>query len=323
MIVLTGGAGFIGSCFLAKLNAEGISDVVVVDELGSGEKWKNLLGKNYEDVVHKDEFIDLINQDRLPWPVSAVVHLGACSSTTEKDADYLLYNNYHYTLDLAKWAIEQDVRFIYASSGATYGDGSLGFSDSLDLLPQLRPLNMYGMSKHMFDQWVLKHELENRLCGLKFFNVFGPNEYHKGDMSSVVFKSYQHILDSGTIELFRSYRPDYKDGEQKRDFVYVKDCNEVLWWLLNEEKINGIFNIGSGEARTWNDLAKSVFTALGRVPHITYIDMPENLQGYYQYFTQASVTTLKEAGCPVEFTRLEEAVADYVQTYLTKPNRYL
>ncbi len=322
MIVITGGAGFIGSAMLAKLNEQGETDILVVDELGTGAKWKNLVGKQFTDYVHKDNFIEMLLNERLP-KVEAIIHMGANSSTTEKDVDHLMENNYRYSKILAEWSIRKKARFIYASSGATYGDGALGFSDDDDTSAKLIPLNAYGYSKQIFDLWVLQNALQNKVAGIKFFNVFGPNEYHKGDMRSLVCKAYAQIQEIGKIKLFKSYKPEYKHGEQVRDFVYIKDCTDVLWWLLNTPKVNGIFNLGTGQARTWNDLSRSVFSALGLAPNIEYIDMPEEIRGAYQYRTEASVEKLFRAGCPVRFRPLEDAVKDYVQGYLHPDVKYL
>jgi ADP-glyceromanno-heptose 6-epimerase precursor (EC 5.1.3.20) len=239
MIVVTGGAGFIGSAFVWKLNSEGIEDIVVVDRLGTSDKWKNLVNRRFVEYIHKDDFLKMIYADQVPFTVRAVVHMGACSSTTEKDADYLWTNNYLYSCRLADWAIRNGIRFLYASSAATYGDGSLGFSDDDETTALLRPINMYGYSKQVFDLWALKRGADRHMAGLKFFNVFGPNEYHKGDMTSVVFKAFHQIRETGKVRLFKSYRPEYPDGGQMRDFVYVKDCVEAMWWLLNHREANG------------------------------------------------------------------------------------
>ncbi|MFA5833458.1 MAG: ADP-glyceromanno-heptose 6-epimerase [Bacteroidota bacterium] len=322
MIVVTGGAGFIGSAMIAKLNEKGESDILVVDELGTSSKWKNLVGKRFTDYIHKDNFIEMLLNDRLP-KIEAIIHMGANSSTTEKDVDHLMENNYRYTRILAEWAIRKKARFIYASSGATYGDGMLGFSDDDGVSPTLVPLNAYGYSKQILDLWVLQHELQSKIVGIKFFNVFGPNEYHKGEMKSLVCKAYNQIQEIGKIRLFKSYKPEYKHGEQVRDFVYIKDCTEVLWWFLNSPKVNGIFNLGTGKARTWNDLAKAVFSALNIPPNIEYIEMPEEIRGAYQYHTEATITKLQSSGCPVQFRSLEESVKDYVQNYLHLNSKHL
>ena len=323
MIVVTGGAGFIGSAFVWKLNQEGIDDIVIVDHLGTSDKWKNLVNLRFIEYIKKDDFLQMIYTDQVPFRVRAVIHMGACSSTTERDADYLWMNNYLYSCRLADWALTKQIRFIYASSAATYGDGSLGFADDDALIPALRPINMYGYSKQVFDLWVLKREAEMQIAGIKFFNVFGPNEYHKGDMRSVVHKAYGQIKETGRVRLFKSYRPEYKDGGQMRDFVYIKDCVEVLWWLLEHIEINGIFNLGTGRARSWNDLIHAVFTAMNLPPNIEYINMPPGLDAQYQYFTEAKMEKLKSTGCPVVCRSLEDAVRDYVVNHMQKTDPHL
>jgi ADP-L-glycero-D-manno-heptose 6-epimerase len=323
MIVVTGGAGFIGSAFVAKLNDEGIDDIVIVDELGTTEKWRNLVKRRYADYLDKGDFLSLIGRDRAPFPIEAVVHMGACSSTTERDAGYLMENNFHYTCRLAEWVLAHGIRFIYASSAATYGDGAQGFSDADETSRRLRPINMYGYSKQLFDLRVLRQGVADRVVGVKFFNVFGPNEYHKGDMTSMIFKAFHQIRETGRVRLFKSYKPEYDDGGQMRDFVYVKDCVEILWWLLGHREVNGIFNLGTGRARTWNDLIRAVFSSLAIPPRIDYIEMPEAIRGQYQYFTEAKMEKLRVAGCPAAFRPLEEAVADYVKNNLLKDDPYL
>ncbi|HOJ51053.1 MAG TPA: ADP-glyceromanno-heptose 6-epimerase [Syntrophales bacterium] len=323
MIVVTGGAGFIGSAFVWRLNRAGIKDIVIVDRLGNGEKWKNLVKLRYRDFYHKDAFLRLVKEDAVPFSVEAVVHLGACSNTMERDADYLWENNVRYSQYLARWALKRDIRFIYASSAATYGDGSRGFSDDDETTRLLKPINMYGYSKQAFDLWILDHDLSRLVVGIKFFNVFGPNEYHKGEMRSVVHKAVGQVLAEGKVRLFRSYRPEYEDGGQKRDFIYVKDCVDVLWWLLQHPEVTGIYNLGTGRARTWNDLVYAIFSALQREPVIEYIDMPPGLERQYQYFTEARMEKLQGTGCPLSFSSLEEAVSDYVQGYLTSDDPYL
>ncbi|MCK9408381.1 MAG: ADP-glyceromanno-heptose 6-epimerase [Bacteroidetes bacterium] len=322
MIIVTGGAGFIGSAMVAKLNAQGETNILVVDELGTSGKWKNLVGKQFADFIHKDHFIEMLLNERLP-KVAAIIHMGANSSTTEKDVDHLMENNYRYTRILAEWSVRKKVRFIYASSGATYGDGSMGFSDADSVSPRLIPLNAYGYSKQLLDQWVLQHDLQQKVVGVKFFNVFGPNEYHKGEMKSLICKAYTQIQEMGKIRLFKSYKPEYKHGEQVRDFVYIKDCTEVLWWFLNSPKVNGIYNLGTGRARSWNDLAKAIFSALEISPNIEYVDMPEEIRTAYQYHTEAETTKLQSVQCPVQFRSLEDSVKEYVQNYLHPELRYL
>ena len=316
-IVVTGGAGFIGSNLIAALNERGVDEILVVDELGQDEKWKNLVGLRYEDFMDKDEFRLAVRHDTL-GKVKTVFHLGACSSTTEKNAHYLADNNFVYTKELCQWCLQNDARFIYASSAATYGDGSRGYEDDPESTMSLAPLNMYGYSKHMFDLWALRRDLFDQIVGLKYFNVYGPREDHKGDMRSVINKAYQQILETGEVKLFKSYRPDYKDGEQVRDFVYVRDAVAVTLFFHDHTRESGLFNCGSGKARTWNDLVKAVFKALGREPRIVYIDMPETLCSKYQYHTQADVTLLREAGYDAPFTELEAGVEEYVKNWLMK-----
>ncbi len=323
MIVVTGGAGFIGSSVVWKLNVEGVDDIVIVDSLGTSMKWKNLVNRKFVDYLDKDDFLELVLDDRVPFDIDGIVHMGACSSTTERDADYLMENNYRYTAQLARWASERNIRFIYASSAATYGDGSKGFSDDNRTNAELRPINMYGYSKQLLDLWVLRNGLERKITGLKFFNVFGPNEYHKGDMRSVIHKSFQQIRETGKVQLFKSYRPDFRHGEQKRDFIYVKECAEVIWWLLENREVAGIFNLGTGHARTWKDLVRAVFAAMGLEPRIEYVEMPEVIRPQYQYFTEAKMDKLSSNDCPVQFSLLEDAVSDYVINYLEKDEQYL
>jgi ADP-L-glycero-D-manno-heptose 6-epimerase len=322
-VLVTGGAGFIGSALVWKLNREGIEDILVVDSLDSTEKWQNLVPLRYTDYLHKDVFIRQIRENSVAYHPDAVVHLGACSSTTERNADYLMENNFHYTRHLAEWAHYRGIRFVYASSAATYGDGSLGFSDDESVAVTLQPLNMYGYSKSLFDLYAIRNRLTDRIAGVKFFNVFGPNEYHKADMISMVLRAFRQVRDTGSIRLFESNHPDYPHGGQKRDFVYVKDCVDVLWWLLQNHAANGIFNLGTGEARTWNALATAVFAALDLQPSIEYIPMPENLKGKYQYFTEAQMERLRAAGYTAEFRSLENSVRDYVAGYLKPGERYL
>ncbi|MFO7818210.1 MAG: ADP-glyceromanno-heptose 6-epimerase [Desulfovibrionales bacterium] len=322
MYIVTGGAGFIGSAFVWELNKQGIEDILIVDNLGYGEKWKNLTGLKFIDYEHRDRLFDLLEKGRLP-AVKGIIHMGACSSTTERDAEFLMRNNFHYSQDLALFCVSKGVRFIYASSAATYGDGQSGFDDSHAALDLYRPLNMYGYSKHLFDLWAWKKNLLSQMAGLKFFNVFGPNEYHKEDMKSVICKAYSQIKETGGLKLFRSYHEDYPHGGQMRDFIYVKDCTAVMYWLLENKEVNGVFNLGTGTPRTWNDLARAVFTAMGREPRIEYIQMPESLRPKYQYYTRAQMEKLQAVGCPLNFTSLEDGARDYVQNYLAAPDPYL
>ncbi|MDD5439864.1 MAG: ADP-glyceromanno-heptose 6-epimerase [Candidatus Omnitrophica bacterium] len=315
MIILTGGAGFIGSAFLWKLNQMGITDILVVDALGETDKWKNLRAKRFSDYIQKMDFLELVNENKLPKP-EAVVHMGACSSTTLTDANYFIKNNYEYTKTLAAWAMKHKAPFLYASSAATYGDGAQGYSDDHKGIPALEPLNMYGYSKQLFDLWALHNGCIKKITGIKFFNVFGPNEYHKGEMMSVICKQFRLVKNDGVIKLFRSYRPDYKDGEQKRDFIYIKDTIEVMYWFFTHPGKTGLFNLGTGRARSWNDIAAAMFSSLGKKPRIEYIEMPDYLKPKYQYFTQADMDKLRKAGCRHTFQSLEDSIRDYTK-YLT------
>lgn len=317
MIVVTGGAGFIGSVLISHLNSLGYENIIVVDRLGTQDKWKNLSGLKFQDFYHKDEFFNMMLDERLPFSPDAVIHLGACSATTEKDADYLIKNNLRYSQEIVKYALPRKARFIYASSAATYGDGHFGYDDE-NQIDVYKPLNMYGFSKHLFDLWTITMEIQDKIAGLKFFNVFGPNEYHKGDMRSVVNKAFEQIQSEGKVNLFKSDIPEYKDGEQRRDFIYVKDAVSIITYFLEHPEKGGIFNVGSGNARSWNDLVSAIFSAMNKEKNIEYIDMPSNLKGKYQYFTEAKIDKLKKAGYDKEFFSLEEGVKDYVQNYLMK-----
>jgi len=322
MIVVTGGAGFIGSCFVWKLNQLGVDDILIVDHLGRDDKWKNLVEKRFSDYCDKDEFVERLEAGVYDGAVSGIMHLGACSATTEQDADYLAANNLQYSQVVARWCVAQNVKLWYASSAATYGDGTRGYSDDDAATPHFRPLNMYGFSKHLFDLWVLRQGWQTRFTGIKFFNVFGPNEYHKGGMRSVIHKAFPEVRATGRMRLFKSYRPDYGDGSQQRDFVYIKDVLEVMGFFFTRPEVSGIYNLGTGQARSWNDVARAMFAALGIEGTIEYIEMPEELRDKYQYFTQADLTKLRRAGCTHQFMSLEESVRDYVQNYLL-PGAYL
>ena len=318
-IIVTGAAGFIGRNIVEQLNRRGHENLLLVDHLGTDEKWQNLIGLKYEDIISPDCLLELLAADKLP-KTAACVHEGACSATTEKNADFLLENNYRYTRILCEWSLRNGTRFVYASSAATYGDGSLGYSDDDTVTPSLRPLNMYGYSKHMFDLWALRAGLLDKIVGLKYFNVYGPYENHKGDMRSLVQKAYHQIKRAGYIELFKSDRPDYRDGEQKRDFVYVRDAaNVTLHFALDRPDLGGLYNCGAGQARTWLDLAHALFAAMDMKPDIRFIEMPEILRGKYQYFTQADAKKLQTVGGYTKpFASVEEGVADYVKTHLAK-----
>lgn len=320
MIIVTGAAGFIGSCIVSRFNKDGREDLVLVDHIENDLKKKNLEGKKYQSYFEKEEFRNLIQSGEFSEEVSCVVHMGACSSTTFQDADYFEDNNYQYTKTLAQWSLEKGARFIYASSAATYGDGSNGYKDDDDTVFKCKPLNLYGESKQKFDEWVLDNDLSEKMVGLKFFNVYGPNEYHKEDMRSIVAKSYETVVEEGVMRLFKSTHPDFKDGGQKRDFIYVKDAVEVIMFFVNHSEKNGIFNVGTGEARTWNDLANALFNAVGKETKIEYIDMPKSLVARYQNFTQADMNKLRSVGYKAKFTSLEDAVANYAG-YL-KDNSY-
>jgi ADP-L-glycero-D-manno-heptose 6-epimerase len=318
MIVVTGGAGFIGSAIVWRLNTLGKDDIIIVDELGTTDKWKNLVGLKFQEFVHKDDFISAIVEDTIEFPIESIIHMGANSSTTEKDADHLFSNNYLYTQELAKYCLSKNIRFIYASSAATYGDGSLGFVDDETKLETLRPLNMYGYSKQLFDLWAKKNNVLNKIVGIKYFNVFGPNEYHKGDMRSVVHKAFEQVRDTGKVRLFKSLNPKYKDGEQMRDFVYIKDAIDMTLYFIDHPDKNGIFNVGAGKARTWNDLVSALFNAIGKPVNIEYIDLPDHLREKYQYFTEANLDKIRSAGYNKATTSLEDGVNDYVKNYLLK-----
>jgi ADP-L-glycero-D-manno-heptose 6-epimerase len=319
-VLVTGGAGFIGSALVWALNWRGCDDIVVCDRLGADEKWRNLAPLRFAEFVEADD-LRLRLQSGALGKFDLVLHMGACSSTTERDAGFLFRNNFEFTRDLADWSLAKDVRFVYASSAATYGDGSAGMEDDDSKLDTLRPLNMYGYSKHLFDLHARRAGFLDDIVGLKYFNVFGPNEDHKGDMRSLVHKSFSQVENEDVIRLFTSYRKDYSDGEQKRDFLYVKDAVAMTLHLAATKKAGGLFNIGSGKARTWIDLANSVFAALDKKPKIEFIEMPEAIRDKYQYFTQADISRLRAAGYKAPITSLETAVKDYVRNYLAPDKR--
>jgi len=319
-VLVTGGAGFIGSALVWALNRRGCEDIVVCDILGKDEKWRNLTPVRYADYVEADTLLPRLQSGAL-GKFDLVLHLGACSATTEKDASYLIRNNYEFTKDLAGWSLANQARFVYASSAATYGDGSAGMDDDDSKLDTLRPLNMYGYSKHLFDVHARRGGFLRQLVGLKYFNVFGPNEDHKADMRSLVHKSTAQVQKEGLIRLFKSYRPDYRDGEQKRDFLYVKDAVAMTLHLAATPSAGGLYNVGSGGARTWVDLANAVFTALNRKPEIHFIEMPETIRDKYQYFTEANLARLRSTGYTTPVTSLENAVSDYVRNYLVPDRR--
>ena len=327
MIVATGGAGFIGSNLVAALERRALP-VVVVDRLGTSEKWRNIAGRELHELLPPERLFAFLAANAAR--IEMVFHLGAISSTTETDADLIVENNFRLSVDLWRWCADHRVRFVYASSAATYGDGSAGFIDdgSIAGLARLRPLNAYGWSKHLFDRWLARAALSDEAgppqsVGLKFFNVYGPNEYHKGDMMSVVARLYPQISAGQPARLFKSYRPDVPDGGQSRDFIWVGDCVGVMLWLLDEPDVSGLFNVGTGMARSFRDLASATFAALGLEPRIEYIDMPETLRSKYQYFTQADMQKLLAAGFVAPFTALEDGVRTYVQDYLAAPTPFV
>jgi ADP-L-glycero-D-manno-heptose 6-epimerase len=316
-ILVTGGAGFIGSALVWALNCRSFDNILVCDELATDEKWRNLIPLRFDDYIAAADLLELVRSQRpVLDDIGTVFHLGACSATTERDLGYLMRNNYQFTRDLAEWAVRHRLRFVYASSAATYGDGSAGMSDDSERLEQLRPLNGYAFSKHRFDLYAKRRGLLEFIVGLKYFNVFGPNEGHKKEMRSVVHKAFEQVLEIGKIQLFKSYRPEYRDGEQQRDFLYVKDAVEMTLFLATQLPARGLFNLGSGKARTWNELASAIFAALNKPPKIEYVEMPEGLRDKYQYFTEANIEKLRSLGYPSPAFTLEQGVADYVQNHL-------
>ncbi len=321
-LFVTGGAGFIGSALVWELNRRGCENIVVCDRLSSDEKWKNLVPLRFADYIDGNELLQAVQHS--PGKLGRfdhVLHLGACSATTERDADYLMRNNYEFTKQLCQWSLANQTRFVYASSAATYGDGAHGMNDQDPDIHKLRPLNMYGYSKHLFDLHAKREGWLPKIVGLKYFNVYGPNEDHKADMRSLVHKACGQILATGKVQLFKSYRPDYKHGEQMRDFLYVKDAIRMTLHLAETSSAGGLFNLGSGKAHTWIELATAIFTALGKEPVIEFIDMPEHLQSKYQYYTCADIAKLRASGFTQDITALTEAVRDYVQGYLVPDKR--
>ncbi|MBJ7449993.1 MAG: ADP-glyceromanno-heptose 6-epimerase [Parachlamydiales bacterium] len=313
LIVVTGGAGFIGSGVIRYLNDQGRQNIVVVDELGDTDKWKNLVGKSYYDILDKKDLNNwLVDRQN---DIKGFIHLGACSDTMETDASYLLENNYRFSVNLAEYALKHGHRFIYASSAATYGDGLQGFSDNHQEIDHLKPLNMYGYSKHIFDLWLKRQGVLDKVVGLKYFNVFGPNEWHKGRMSSAVVHLLKQAQQEGVVRLFKSSDKQYGDGDQVRDFLYVKDAAAMTCAFL-DNSFGGLFNIGFGKPRTWNDLAKSLIKALGKDIPIEYIPMPQQLVGKYQNYTCADMSKHDQLGLTKAQWPLEKAVEDYVSNYL-------
>ena len=332
MIIVTGAAGMIGSAMVWKLNEMGRNDIIVVDKLRTEEKWLNLRKRDYADWVDRDELFNWLANPANAGKITGVVHMGACSATTERDGDFLMENNYGYSKKLWDFCAARQIPYVYASSAATYGAGELGYNDDVtpEELKKLQPLNKYGYSKKIFDDWAFKHSIApKQWCGLKLFNVYGPQEYHKGRMASMVFHTFNQYRDNGGVKLFKSHKEGFKDGEQLRDFVYLKDVVDVMYFLLTEKVESGVYNIGTGEARSFLDLSMATMRAASNNPElkvedvVEFIPMPEDLRGRYQYFTQASMEKLKRTGYTKKFTSLEEGVKDYVQNYLAKEDSYL
>lgn len=318
MILITGAAGFIGSVLVKELNLKGREDIILVDRLASDDKWKNLRGKSFIDYIHADELFSGL-WDEVLAGITEIYHLGACSSTTERNMDYLMENNVNFSKYLYELAVEKDLPIIYASSAATYGALESGFDDSHDKVKGLRPLNAYGYSKQLFDEWVMKTEKRpSRWYGIKFFNVFGPNEYHKNDMRSLVHKAFGQIRATDKVKLFKSHRPDFEDGKQLRDFIYVKDCVAALLEIMDSRGESGIYNLGTGQANSFKALVEFTFKAMKKEINIEYVDMPESIRDQYQYFTEANMDKFKSLLPNFKFKSLEESVTDYVENHLTK-----
>ncbi len=328
MIIVTGGTGFIGSNLVAGLEAAGHKDIVICDTFGSDDKWRNIAKREVRDIVHPDRLFDYLknHQDA----IQAIFHMGAISATTEKDVDLIVETNVVLSRRLWNWCSKYQKRFIYASSAATYGDGDQGFDDKQESqdLASLRPLNAYGWSKHVFDRRIARILEDNtetappQWAGLKFFNVYGPNEYHKNDQMSVICKLYPQVIEGAAAKLFKSHHSDYENGGQLRDFIYVKDCVSVMLWLLENDNVSGLFNIGTGEARSFLDLATATFNAAQKTPKIKYIDMPASLRNKYQYFTEANMNKLRAAGYNKDFISLEDGIQDYVANYMAQEDMY-
>jgi ADP-L-glycero-D-manno-heptose 6-epimerase len=327
MIIITGGAGFIGSCLAAGLEKAGLGPLVICDWLGDGAKWRNIAKRTLHDIIRPENLFEFLEANQKQ--VEIIYHLGAISSTTETDADKIVANNFRLSKDLFAWCAEKRKRMVYASSAATYGDGKEGFEDrdDIDYLKKLRPLNPYGWSKHLFDQYVATvraggEKFPAQCVGLKFFNVYGPNEYHKEGQRSVVHQIFPVAQRGDTFQLFKSHNPDYTDGGQLRDFIFVKDCVAVMEWLYQHSRVNGLYNVGTGKARSFLDLANAIYQACGKPPQITFRDMPEGIREHYQYFTQSHMERLRKAGYAAPFTSLEDGISRYVKEYLATPDPY-
>ncbi len=324
MIVITGGAGFIGSVLAWKLNSLGHKNLFLVDQHArNSPKWSNIKKRGFEVYLESDEFLRRLEKKEFNGRIEAVFHMGACSNTTEMNRAYLKENNSGYSERIANWCVENKVYLSYASSAATYGNGELGFSDADTLTPRLKPLNPYGQSKLDFDIGVLNKGYEKLITGFRFFNVYGPNEAHKGEMRSLAHKGFGQVMEKGVLRLFKSYRPEYPDGGQKRDFIYIKDVVDAMLWFYSNPQHKGIYNLGTGKAQSWNELAEALFKACGKLTNIEYIEMPDSIKNQYQYFTEADMTKFKGTGCPVKFKYLDKGVRDYVQNYLLKEDPYL
>lgn len=316
-IIITGGAGFIGSNLAKKLNENGCQNIYIVDNMNHSQKEANLSRIKLKEYFDKNDFIEIIKSKNIGH-IDAVFHLGACSSTLQTDEDYLVKNNYQYSVSLCEWALRKDIRFIYASTAATYGNGTRGYHDDEKEIHLLEPLNAYGRSKQKFDMWAIYNRVIDKIAGLKYFNVYGPYECHKGEMRSMVNKAYGEIFKTGKLKLFKSHNSNFNDGEQKRDFVYVDDAVAVTLFFYDNPDINGIYNCGTGSARSWFELGKAVFSAIGIEPEFEFIDMPQSIRDNYQYFTQADMNKLYSAGYSQQFKTIEEGVKSYVEEYLSK-----
>jgi len=316
MILITGASGFIASALAYHLNRKNLNNLILCDSFGIKEKWKNILGLKFSRIVDRNCLFEFLKSDPEAKRITTVIHLGACADTTEKNVDYLMEMNFRYSQKLCEWSIDNKSKFIYASSASVYGDGSCGFSDSDELTPRLRPLNAYGFSKWLFDMYVVNCKLTSIVTGLRFFNVFGPNEYHKGNMASVIFRSFPQVMKEGKIRLFESHRSDYEHGCQERDFIYIDEVLETFDFLIDHPRVSGIFNCGSGKAHTFNQLAESMFCAVNKPLNIEYFPMPEEIREKYQYHTCADMSSLIKAGYKVQPDRFDYFVKKYVTNYL-------